>query len=147
MEGQRREGEVMEHRHSIIIHRDEAGHAQIWILDYENGKQVGDTHELAPEHPAHDAILSAIDPEYEAPAKPAVIDVDALTLRIVDYFIHDMEDPDEPHALTAIHLEIERALAGIAPPGDDEPHASESVESAAVSNEDITDTQPLSASE
>jgi hypothetical protein len=51
----------MEHKHSIVIHRDDHANAQIWILDYEDGKQVGNTREITPEHIAYRALLSAIN--------------------------------------------------------------------------------------
>lgn len=139
----------MEHTHSIVVHSHLGADTppEIYVFNYEGGKQVGDMRVLPLDHPARALILSIIDAEHEL-AEPALVDVDALTRRIVDYFIHDMEDPDEPHALTTIKLEIERALAGIAPPNDGEAHTSnESPESAAVATEDITDTRPLSASE
>jgi uncharacterized protein YPO0396 len=51
----------MHHAHSIIIHRDDHGNAQIWVLDYEDGRQVGNTREIPSEHAAYRALLSAIN--------------------------------------------------------------------------------------
>jgi len=156
----------MEHKHSIVIHR-EADQTQIWVLDYDNGRQIGETREIPTNHAAYPALLAAITAVTDGSGIPVEGQVDAVPLdtgalakRIADLCLEvfacnehfEASFPsldDVAHTTVAIKLEIERALAGIAPPvSDDEVHVSnETPESAARSTESVMEDESLSASE
>lgn len=138
----------MEHSHSITIHKDAGGLARIYVLTYENAKQVGDMKELAVEHPAYAAILSALKGEYQpSPRLHREFDAGALALHLVDNALSciDSEDANRDADATTLKIQIEHYLASLSMPETEEKTAIDS--EAAIATEDLTDTTPLSAAE
>jgi len=113
----------MEHRHSIVVHRDDHGHARIWVLDYPDDRDQPVPRrtierEIPSNHQAYPALLAAINAVTDGSGvnvrESRAIDADGLARAIFDSLADVIEEHDQIDEGLVVHrikLEIERATA------------------------------------
>ena len=104
----------MQHRHSLTVQRDDHGNARIFRSDYgDDLRQVGETVEIAPGHPSHDAILTALDEEYTPKPEAPAVDTVALAAHIVEVVrAHDSLEQVVAVSRTRVKHILDLALVG-----------------------------------
>lgn len=105
----------MQHRHSLVVHKDDAGNSKIFRLDYgDDLAQSGETVEIPPGHPSHDAILAALDEgEWTPKPDPPQVDTVALAAHIVSVVrAHEALEQVVAISQTRVKHILDRALVG-----------------------------------